>query len=158
MNNTIKLVISILIPLIIGGTASLFTTPEIPGWYQSLVKPSWNPPNWLFAPVWTSLYVLMGIALFLVWKSVAPAAQKNGAILLFSVQLVLNFFWSFIFFRQHQLGWAFAEIIFLWLFILMTIFYFAKISNLAAWLLVPYISWVSFAGILNYTILQLNAK
>ena len=157
MNNTLKLIISILIPLAVGFTASLFTTPEIPGWYQTIQKPFWNPPAYVFAPVWTSLYIMMGIALFLVWKNEASnPALKRKAILLFIVQMLLNFLWSFIFFNQHQIGLAFAEIVLLGLFILLTIFAFAGINKVAAWLLVPYICWVSFAGILNFTIWQLN--
>ena len=156
MKNWIKLVISIAVPVAVGGVAGLFTRPEIDGWYQTLQKPSWQPPNWVFGPVWTTLYIMMGIALYLVWKSNAEATLKRTAITLWIVQLVFNFFWSFIFFRQHQLDWALGEIIVLWFFILLTIFSFARISKLAAWLLVPYISWVSFASILTYTIYELN--
>ena len=156
MKNWIKLLISIAVPVAVGGVAGLFTRPEIDGWYQTLQKPSWQPPNWVFGPVWTTLYIMMGIALYLVWKSNAAATQKRTAITLWIVQLVFNFFWSFIFFRQHQLDWALGEIIVLWFFILLTIFSFARISKLAAWLLVPYISWVSFASILTYTIYELN--
>ncbi|MBI1344506.1 MAG: tryptophan-rich sensory protein [Terrimonas sp.] len=158
MNNTLKLVVSILLPVAVGAISGLFTTSEIPGWYQTIQKPSWNPPNWIFGPVWTTLYLLMGIAQYLVWKSNISAPQKNMALLFFAIQLLLNFFWSFIFFKEHQLGWAFAEIIAMWVFILLTIFAFARINNTAAWLLVPYISWVSFAAILNYSIWQLNSR
>ena len=157
MNNTIKLIVSVAIPVAIGVISGLFTTAEIPGWYQTINKPAWNPPSWIFAPVWTTLYVLMGIALFLVWKSNADPIVKKTAITLFAVQLVFNFFWSFIFFKQHQVGWALAEIITMWLFIFLTIFAFARVNKIAAWLLVPYISWVSFATILNYTIWKLNS-
>lgn len=151
-----KLVISIALPLAVGGVAGLFTRPEIDKWYQTIEKPDWQPPSWVFGPVWTVLYILMGIALYLVWKSNAPENKKRPDIILWIIQLVFNFFWSFIFFRQHQLDWALGEIIVLWFFILLTIFAFARISKLAAWLLVPYISWVSFASILTYTIYQLN--
>lgn len=154
MNNPLKLIIALAIPLLIGFSGSFFTASEIGSWYQTIQKPLWNPPNWIFGPVWTTLYVLMGISLFLVWRS--SASQKRVAIILFTVQLVLNFFWSFIFFKHHQIGLAFAEILVLWLMILLTIFSFARINKLAAWLLVPYISWVSFAAILNFTIWQLN--
>lgn len=99
---------------------------------------------------------MMGIAFYLVWRSEVPAKTKRTAIVLWVVQLIFNFFWSYIFFRQHQIDWALGEIIVLWLFILLTIFAFARISKLAAWLLVPYISWVSFANILTYAIYQLN--
>ena len=156
MHNTLKLIIAIIIPVAIGAASGFFTSSEIPDWYQTINKPTWNPPSWLFGPVWTTLYVMMGIALFLIWKSDASQSVKKTAIILFAVQLVLNFFWSFIFFNQHQIGWAVVEIITMWIFILLTIFAFAPISKIAAWLLVPYISWVSFATILNYTIWQLN--
>jgi len=151
-----KLFISILIPLLVGGISGYFTSSGVNGWYAVANKPWFNPPNWIFAPVWTSLYILMGIALFLVWKSGAVAAVKQTAVTLFAIQLTLNFFWSIIFFKLQQPGWAFAEIIVMWVMILLTIFWFGKISSAAAWLLVPYISWVSFASVLNYSIWQLN--
>lgn len=156
MNNIAKLVISIAIPLAIGATAGFFTATGVDSWYQTIHKPSWNPPGWVFGPVWTTLYVMMGIALYLIWKSGANESVKKAAIILFAIQLVLNFFWSFIFFKQQQVGWALAEIIAMWFMILLTIFAFARVSNAAAWLMVPYISWVSFASILNYTIWRLN--
>jgi translocator protein len=151
-----KLIISILIPLLVGATAGFFTTKGVDGWYALANKPSFNPPNWIFAPVWTTLYILMGIALYLVWKSGADKKLKQTAIVLFAVQLILNFFWSFIFFSLQQTGWALSEIIAMWLAILLTIFWFAKISKTAAWLLVPYICWVSFATVLNFYIWKLN--
>jgi translocator protein len=151
-----KFFISILIPLLVGAIAGYFTTAGVKGWYTVATKPCFNPPNWIFAPVWTTLYVLMGIALFLVWKSDADRAIKQPAILLFVAQLTLNFFWSIIFFKLQQPGWAFAEIILMWLMILLTILWFGKISSTAAWLLVPYICWVSFASVLNYSIWRLN--
>lgn len=157
MNNIVKFIISLAIPLLVGFGGSYFTTPEITGWFQTINKPSWNPPNAVFAPVWTTLYVLMGIALFLVWKSTANPASKRMAIIFFFIQLALNFCWSLIFFNRHDIGMAMIEIALLWLSILVTIFAFAKVNKLAAWLLVPYISWVSFAAILNYTIWQLNS-
>lgn len=157
MNNTLKLIIAIAIPLAVGATSGFFTITGIESWYQTINKPSWNPPGSVFGPVWTTLYVLMGVALFLVWKSSGSDTLKRTAITLFAIQLILNFFWSFIFFDQQQPGWAFVEIITLWFFILLTIFSFARVSKMAAWLLVPYISWVSFAAILNYTIWKLNS-
>ena len=156
MNNTLKLIIAIAIPLIVGGTSGFFTATGVESWYQTIARPTWNPPGWLFGPVWTTLYVMMGISLFLVWKEDASVELKKIGIALFAVQLVLNFFWSFIFFNQHQIGWALVEIAAMWVFILLTIFAFAQVNKAAAWLLVPYISWVSFATILNYTIWQLN--
>ena len=156
MNNAVKLFISIVIPVLVGATAGFFTVSGVGTWYQTINKPSWNPPSWIFGPVWTTLYIMMGIALFLVWKSEASEVMKKNAFAIFTVQLLLNFFWSFIFFNQQQPGWALVEIIGMWVAILLTIFAFANVSKTAAWLLVPYISWVSFATILNYTIWQLN--
>lgn len=157
MNKTVKLIIAIAIPLAVGATSGFFTVTGVTSWYQTINKPSWNPPSWLFGPVWTTLYIIMGIALYIVWKSPVNDKLKKTAITLFAIQLVLNFFWSFIFFDQHQPGWALVEIIMMWVFILLTIFSFARVSKTAAWLLVPYISWVSFATILNYTIWKLNS-
>jgi benzodiazapine receptor len=151
-----KLIISILVPLLVGFTSSFFTRDGVDGWYKLANKPSFNPPNWIFAPVWTTLYVLMGIAFYLVWKSTTNIAAKQTAITLFIVQLVLNFFWSLIFFKYQQTGWALVEIIAMWVAILLTILWFGKISSTAAWLLVPYICWVSFATVLNYSIWRLN--
>ncbi len=151
-----KLFISILIPLLVGGISGFFTSSGVQGWYATANKPSFNPPNWIFAPVWTALYILMGIAFFLVWKSEKDKAVKQTAIILFVVQLILNFFWSLIFFKLQQPGWALIEIAVMWLAILLTILWFGKISSTAAWLLVPYICWVSFALLLNYAIWKLN--
>lgn len=151
-----KLFISILIPVLVGAISGFFTSSGVNGWYALANKPWFNPPNWIFAPVWTTLYILMGIALFSVWRSDADKTIKLTAIILFTVQLTLNFFWSIIFFKLQQPGWAFAEIIVMWLMIVLTIFWFGKISATAAWLLVPYICWVSFASVLNYSIWRLN--
>ena len=151
-----KFIISLLLPLAVGGISGYFTVKAIPGWYAQLNKPWFNPPNWLFSPVWTSLYIMMGIALWLVWKSDASQKLKQRAIYLFAAQLVLNFFWSLIFFNLHQIGWAMVEIMAMWGMILLSIVAFANVNKAAAWLLVPYISWVSFATILNYSIWKLN--
>jgi translocator protein len=156
MNNVVRLIISIAIPLVVGFTSGFFTVTSVGSWFQTINKPSWNPPGWIFGPVWTTLYVFMGISLYLVWKSDACVMLKKTAISLFALQMILNFFWSLIFFNQHQVGWALVEIIALWFFILLTIFAFAQVNKTAAWLLVPYISWVSFAMILNYAIWKLN--
>ena len=151
-----KLFISILIPFLVGGIAGFFTTAGVNGWYAVANKPFFNPPNWLFAPVWTALYIMMGIALYLVWKTETTNAVKQTALILFGVQLALNFLWSFIFFYAKQPGWAFADIIAMWIVILLTIIWFGKISTTAAWLLVPYIFWVSFASLLNFYIWKHN--
>ncbi len=151
-----KLFISILLPVLVGAIAGMFTSSGVTGWYAIANKPWFNPPNWIFAPVWTMLYILMGIALFIIWKSETDKILKQTAVTLFVIQLALNFFWSFIFFKLQQPGWAFAEIILMWVMILLTIIWFGKISSPAAWLLVPYICWVSFAAVLNFSIWKLN--
>ncbi|HOZ69592.1 MAG TPA: tryptophan-rich sensory protein [Chitinophagaceae bacterium] len=156
MSSIVKLIIAIAIPVLVGAISGYFTITGVESWYQTIQKPSWNPPNWIFGPVWTTLYVMMGIALWVVWKEDTSRELKMIAFILFAAQLLLNFFWSFIFFKLEQPGWAFAEIVVLWLAILATIFAFGQVNKAAAWLLVPYIAWVSFAGILNYTIWRLN--
>ena len=138
-----------------GALGGIVTAPEIKTWYLFLNKPSFNPPNYLFGPVWTLLYLLMGISLFLILKKDDSAAKKKSLILFF-VQFALNFCWSFIFFKYHLIGWAFAEIVVMWIFILLTILSFNRINKTAAWLLVPYIAWVSFASVLNFAIWKLN--
>lgn len=155
INNSIKLVVSVVLTVGLGSLGGLFTVREIPVWYAGLQKPSFNPPNWLFGPVWTLLYVLMGISFFLIWKQ-KVSTGRNKALTWFGVQFLLNFCWSMIFFRFHQTGWAMLEITFMWVAILITLLQFGKISSRAAWLLVPYLSWVSFASVLNYAIWQLN--
>jgi tryptophan-rich sensory protein len=155
MNNFIKLILSLLFTIGIGSLGSVFTSSEIPNWYASLQKPVFNPPNWIFGPVWTILYSLMGVALYLVWKK-PVSKDRNTAIVLFMIQFTLNFFWSIIFFKYHLLGWALVEILFMWTFIILTIIFFWKNSTLAASLLIPYLVWVSFATILNAAIFQLN--
>lgn len=152
----IGLFVIVALCLAVGGLGAVFTTPEINGWYRTIAKPTWNPPDWVFGPVWTTLYVLMAIAAWLVWR---PMGMKEGArpLTLFAIQLALNFAWSWIFFGLHQPGWAFAEIVILWLTILATIVAFFCRSRTAGWLLIPYLAWVTFAGVLNFTIWRLNA-
>lgn len=152
----IKLVVAIAIAELAGIVGSIFTTSSIPTWYVTLAKPELAPPNWIFAPVWTTLFVLMGIAAFLVWRRGLGRRDVKIALGIFLGQLVLNTLWSIIFFWLHSPGGAFIEIIFLWFAILATIIVFARISKPAAWLLIPYILWVSFAGYLNYAIWILN--
>ncbi len=153
MNKTLRLTLSIVICLAAGAIGSFFTTPAINSWYVFLIKPSFSPPNWLFAPVWTTLYILMGIALFLVWQK---AKENKKAIIFFSAQLILNSLWSILFFGLKSPGLALGEIVVLWLLILLTILQFKKISKSAAWLLLPYLLWVSFATFLNLAIFRLN--
>ncbi|NWK64994.1 MAG: tryptophan-rich sensory protein [Sediminibacterium sp. Gen4] len=154
-SNGIKLIISIVLCVSLGSVGGLVTVNEIPTWYATLNKPSFNPPNWLFGPVWTTLYVLMGISVYLIWKQ-PVSTERNKALQLFILQFILNFCWSFIFFGLHATGWALMEMIALWILILLSILHFAKHSKTAAWLLVPYIAWVSFALLLNAAIWRLN--
>lgn len=156
MKPVVKLIISVTIPVATGAIAGLFTASSVNGWFLTIIKPSFNPPSWLFAPVWTALYIMMGIACFLVWNSKVDVKLKNKALGFYMVQLLLNFLWSLIFFYAHQPGWALFDIILMWGMILSTILQFGKISSTAAWLLVPYISWVSFAAVLNFAIWKLN--
>lgn len=150
-----KLIVSILICLSAGFVGSIFTTPSIPTWYAGLNKPFFNPPNWIFAPVWTTLFVLMGISLSLVWRKVN---LKNNLkpFLVFGFQLLLNTFWSILFFGLKTPTLALVEIIVLWLAILKTILAFKKISKSASYLLYPYLVWVTFATVLNFATVLLN--
>ncbi|BAV09470.1 TspO and MBR related proteins [Filimonas lacunae] len=150
-----KLVLSILLPILVGSLASIPTSRNVRNWYVTINKPGFNPPNWLFAPVWTTLYVIMGISLYCIWKLPA-SVTRNNALKLFMAQLALNFLWSFLFFEFHLIAWALVDIILLLLFIILCIAGFSRISRVSAWLLVPYLAWVSFATALNYTIYKLN--
>lgn len=142
--------------LLVGGISGFFTTGEVDTWYPSLVKPDWNPPSWLFGPVWTILYVLMGVAAFLIYREGLEKKEVKIALGIFSVQLGLNFLWSILFFNYKNLFASFVEIVVLWVAILATIISFYRISRPAALIMIPYLLWVSFATILNYTILVLN--
>ncbi|MEJ2306479.1 MAG: tryptophan-rich sensory protein [candidate division WOR-3 bacterium] len=147
---------SIIICQLAGIIGSIFTTPAIPTWYANINKPTFRPPNWVFAPVWTTLFLLMGIALFLIWRKGLNEKDIKIAIAVFAFQLVLNTLWSFLFFGLESPFAAFIEIIFLWVAILASIILFFRISRLAGALLIPYILWVSFASILNFSIWRLN--
>ncbi len=153
--NGLKLIGALLLTVGLGAISGIFTAGEITGWYAELQKPSFNPPNGLFGPVWTILYILMGISFYIIWNK-PVSKEKNTALTLFILQLLLNFCWSFIFFKQHQLGFALVEIIALWIGIVMTMIWFSKFSLTALWLLVPYIIWVSFATLLTEAIWKLN--
>jgi tryptophan-rich sensory protein len=140
-----------------GFIGSIATTPKIPTWYATLVPPPLNPPTWVFGPVWTLLYILMGIAAFLVWQRRDHPAARAGLVL-FVVQLALNTLWSWVFFGANSLGIAFVVIAALWLSILGTIERFYRVYPLAAYLLVPYIAWVTFASYLNAAYWYLNPE
>ena len=152
----IKFIVAIGVCQLAGFVGSLFTTPSIPSWYAALQKPSFNPPNWIFAPVWTTLFVLMGIAAFIVWNKGLDRKGVKAALVLFIIQLLLNMLWSLLFFTLHSPMYAFVEIIILWLAILLTMLKFFPISSAAGYLLLPYILWVSFAAVLNFTLFRLN--
>ncbi len=179
MRKIVKLVISILICEGAGIIGSFFTAPAIKTWYASLEKPVFSPPNWVFAPVWTILFLLMGISLYLVWlknwnvkapenesvkKAWNPISTKlwlgswkeENAVAIFVLQMVLNILWSIIFFGLKSPAAAFVEILMLWFAILYTIVNFYRISKLAAYLLIPYIIWVSLAAVLNFSVWWLN--
>lgn len=158
MSNTVKFIISIVVAELAGVIGSVFTAPAIDSWYANLVKPELSPPNWVFGPVWTTLFALMGIAAFLIWRKGLNRKDVKIALGLFIGQLALNALWSIIFFGLHSPAGAFVEIIFLWLAILATIIAFYKISRLSALLLLPYVLWVSFAGYLNFSIWQINTQ
>ncbi len=154
-SDILKLAASIFLCQAAGFLGSLFTTPAIPTWYQTLKKPFFTPPNWIFSPVWISLFVLMGIALFLVWRRQEHPRFKT-ALIFFFVQLILNILWSIAFFGLKSPLLGLIDIVLLWMAILLTILNFLKVSKVAGWLLLPYLLWVSFATILNYFLWVLN--
>ena len=157
ISNALKLIGAVLICQLAGAIGSLFTYRAIPLWHASLVKPVFNPPNWIFGPVWLTLYTIMGISAFIVWSQGWERREVKTALYVFAGQLFLNSLWSVIFFGLRSPLFAFVEILVLWVFIALTIYYFYKISKLSGLLLVPYILWVSFAALLNLSIAILNA-
>jgi tryptophan-rich sensory protein len=152
----IALAISLVICLGAAGIGSMLTIPSIPTWYSTLQKPSWNPPNWLFGPVWTVLYISMAVAAWLIWRQ-SSSFDVRLPLTLFAIQLALNVAWSGIFFRLHLVGAAFLEVTLLWIFILATTIAFGAVSRTAGYIMVPYLLWVTFASTLNGTIWRLNA-
>ena len=152
---TLKFLVSILLPLSLGAIAGMFTSQSVPEWYATLNRPSFNPPNWIFGPVWTTIYILMGISFFLIWKQEASKV-RNRAILIFLLQLLLNFAWSFIFFYFNMIGLALVEIILLWISIVMMLVVFYKIKPIASYINIPYLLWVTFATVLNASYYILN--
>jgi tryptophan-rich sensory protein len=151
-----KLAVSLVLCFLAGAIGSVFTYPSIPTWYASLNKPFFTPPSWLFGPAWTTLYILMGLSLYLVWQKGTKGKEAKQALYLFAAQLALNALWSFLFFGLQSPLYGFIGIIPLWLFILLTIWKFWNIDRNAALLLVPYIAWVSFAATLNFAVWLLN--
>lgn len=154
--NTYGLIVALLICFGASAIGALLTTPHIDGWYASLNRPSYAPPNWIFGPVWSALFAMMAVAVWLVWK-IEDARSKTLPLTLFFIQLILNVGWSALFFAFQDPFLAFLEIIVLWIMILLTTIAFARFSNPAAGLMIPYLSWVTFAAVLNYGFWSLNS-
>ena len=153
--STLGLVAWVILCYAAGAIGSVFTSGAIPGWYRDIAKPEWTPPSWVFGPVWTALYLMMAVAAWLLWRQGGFPSQRKPLIL-FLVQLTLNAAWTPLFFGLHSPGLAFAEIILLWMAIAATLAAFRRTHLVAAWLLTPYLAWVSFAAVLNFTLWRLN--
>ena len=156
LSSIVRLIVSILASFAAGGIGSLFTFKAIPTWYARLKKPRYTPPNWAFGPVWTTLYILMGISVFLIWQKGLSTNDVLLAFVLFWIQLAINALWSVIFFGMKSKGGGVITIIILWLLILATIVSFLQVTVWAGGLLIPYIVWVSIALYLNIGIWMLN--
>lgn len=156
MSKVLKIATALVICLTAGALGAFFTTSAIPTWYAHLIKPFFSPPNYLFGPVWTFLYILMGVSAALIWIKGTKDKKIRAALKIFAAQLALNAIWSPIFFGAKQLFLAFIVIILMWVFILKTIRAFAKINKTASYLLYPYLAWVSFATLLNFSVWILN--
>lgn len=156
LRTVLLFVACIALPLLVGAAGSFFTAGSIPNWYALLVKPSFTPPPWVFAPAWTALYILMGISLFLILKKGPGSPSLKPAVILFTAQLTLNFAWSVVFFGMHSILAALAVLLALIVMIVATALVFRRISATAAWLLVPYLAWCCFALTLNAGIWLLN--
>ncbi len=154
--DVLKLVISVLACQMVGILGSLVTTPAIPTWYASLNKPSFTPPGWVFGPVWVTLYFLMGVAVFLIWRMDLRNSAVRAALLLFVAQLISNGIWSPLFFGLKSPLLGLIDVAALWVLIVLTIAAFARLSRAAAILLVPYIAWVTLALALNFSIWRMN--
>ena len=153
--DVVKLIVSIAVPLLAGFGSTVWTINSIPTWYASLNKPWFSPPNVVFAPVWTTLYILMGVALFLIWRSPRNRTRDTG-IALFAAQLVVNVIWTFAFFGLQNTLFGVLTIVPLWILIAVMIYQFYKVDKWASYLLVPYLAWVSVATALNASVYLLN--
>ncbi|MBU0686843.1 MAG: tryptophan-rich sensory protein [Candidatus Margulisbacteria bacterium] len=156
IKNIITILVWIIIAFIPGAFGALFTAPNIQSWYITLNQPVFTPPSWLFGPVWTLLYISMGVAATLIWEKRKENKMVKAALVIFFAQLFINGLWSMIFFGQHQILQALFQIILLWFLILATIIKFYQINTLAGLILIPYLLWVSFAALLNYSFWTLN--
>ncbi len=140
----------------IGGLGALFTSSKIATWYETLLKPTWTPPGWVFGPIWTTLYLLMAIAAARIWNVRGSSALVRGALVLYGLQLLLNLLWSILFFGLESPALGLLGIVLLWIVIVATIIVFWRIDTISGVLLLPYIVWVSIAMTLNYRIFVLN--
>ncbi|MEO8666403.1 MAG: TspO/MBR family protein [Ignavibacteria bacterium] len=156
MSNLLKLIICIVICQLAGITGMIFSGDAISTWYTTLNKPSFNPPGWLFGPVWIVLYLMMGISWFIIWKEDLKNKEVRTAFMIFIVQLIVNASWSLVFFGARSIEGGLIVIVILWMLILITTIKFKNISRTAAILLIPYLLWVSFATVLNFFIYKLN--
>lgn len=152
--NLVSLIVFLAICLGIAAVAGLITAPNIPTWYEALAKPSFTPPNGIFGPVWTVLYILIAISGWMVWRKIGFSPDRP--LMIYGLQLALNFVWSFVFFGAHLIGLAVVDIVLLWLAIIWNITLFWRVDRIAAALLLPYLAWVSFASALNIAVWQLN--
>ena len=157
MSKYLRIIYCVAICLVVGYLSSITTQSSINTWYPTLIKPSFNPPNWLFAPVWTLLFIMMGVAAGMIWNQLENQKELvKKALLFFTVQLLLNALWSYLFFGLNNVLLALIEIVLLWLIIYETFYIFKKIDKKAAYLFIPYLIWVGFAAILNGSIYYLN--
>jgi benzodiazapine receptor len=155
MNNTVPLVFFLAVCLGVSAVGGWITQTSVNDWYQTLIKPSMNPPDWVFAPTWITLYVMMAVAGWRVWLRPENSLRRM-AMVAFAIQLMLNLIWSFIFFGAKSPGFAAIEIVLLWISILITLLLFWRIDRFAGWMMCPYVLWVSFAIYLNISIVLLN--
>jgi tryptophan-rich sensory protein len=156
LGRPLKAILFVLAAELLGSVGTIATSPAIDGWYKTLTKPSFNPPNWLFGPAWTILFALMGLSAFLIYEKGFKKKEVRSALKVFALQFVFNVAWSFIFFGGRMIGVALIEIVIMWFLILATIVKFNRISKTAGLLLIPYLLWVTFATILNAAIGLLN--
>jgi tryptophan-rich sensory protein len=152
--NLVSLIVFLAICLGIAALSGLATVANIPTWYEALTKPSFTPPNWIFGPVWTVLYILIAISGWMVWRKIGFSPERP--LIIYGLQLALNFAWSFVFFGAHLIGLAVVNIVLLWLAFVWNITLFWRVDRIAAILLLPYLAWVSFASALNIAVWQLN--
>jgi len=151
-----------LLPVLVAAGAAILvaavgaTMTDIGPWYRGLAKPSWQPPDWLFGPAWTIIFSLAALSAVTAWRDAPDQASREWMVGLFAVNGVLNILWSALFFRLRRPDWALVEVVFLWLSVLALILLLRRYSRIAAWLLVPYLGWVAFAGVLNLAVVRLN--